>query len=265
MELFQLTVGDGPLVATAIHNGHFIRDEVASQLVISETDRLREEDPFTECLIDWAPTRLVGRRSRYEFDLNRPREEAIYLKPEQCWGACIWQRPPTDAVINQSLANYDLFYATAHAVLKQLVEVHGAVVVLDGHSYNHRRDGPEGPAADLKGNPEVNVGTGSLDRRRWGSVADRFMADLRAYDYLGRQLDVRENIRFFGGHFCRWIHQTLPTSVCALAVEFKKFFMDEWTGEIDRRELSALRSALESTRSGLIEALTKAHRGCTHA
>jgi hypothetical protein len=29
---------------------------------------------------------------------------------------------------------------------------------------------------------------------------------------------------------------------CAIAVEFKKFFMDEWTGEPDPAELAAMRS-----------------------
>jgi N-formylglutamate amidohydrolase len=183
MELFQLTVGEGPFVAAAIHNGHHIREEVASQLTIDETARLREEDPWTEQLIDWAPTRLVGRRSRYEFDLNRPREEAVYLRPEECWGVNIWKRLPDKGLVKRSLANYDLFYATAHGLLKQLIAAHGAIVLLDVHSYNHRRKGPEDAAADSQGNPEVNVGTGSLDRVRWGSLVDRFMTDLHAYDY----------------------------------------------------------------------------------
>jgi N-formylglutamate deformylase len=79
MDLFQLIVGDGPLIAAAIHSGHYVRPEVAERLAISEAERLREEDPFTDQLIDWAPTRIVGHRSRYEFDLNRPRGEAVYL------------------------------------------------------------------------------------------------------------------------------------------------------------------------------------------
>ncbi len=264
MEFFQLTVGDGPLVAAAIHNGHSVRDEVARNLSISEDDRLREEDPFTEALIDWAPTRFVGRRSRYEVDLNRPREEAIYLKPEQCWGASIWGSPPSREVIQRSLANYDLFYKTAYAVLSQLIARQGAVVVLDVHSYNHRRGGAHVAAADPSDNPEVNVGTGTLNRQRWGSIVDRFMKDLGSFDYFGRELDVRENVRFFGGYFCRWIHQTFPDSACALAVEFKKFFMDEWTGEVDRRQLAALRSALESTQSGLLEALSASRASHGH-
>jgi N-formylglutamate amidohydrolase len=255
MELFQLTVGDGPLVAAAIHSGHGVRQEVAEQLALSEADRLREEDPFTDHLIDWAPTQLIGLRSRYEFDLNRPRDEAVYLVPDQCWGVNAWKCPPAREVVDRSLQNYDTFYAVAHAVLSRLIALHGRVIVLDVHSYNHRRAGADGTLASPEENPEVNVGTGSLDTQRWWNVSQVLIDRLRGFDFLGRRLDVRENIKFFGGHFCRWIHRTFPASACALAVEFKKFFMDEWTGEVDRRQLAELRKALQSTSQQLSAAL----------
>jgi hypothetical protein len=188
-------------------------------------------------------------------DLNRPREQAVYMKPADAWGLNVWRESPAEALRVESLANYDLFYASAEALLRQLVKIHGRVVVLDLHTYNHRRDGADGPPADPQGNPDVNIGTKSLDRTGWAPIVDRFVADLQAYDFLGRRLDVRENIKFFGGNFCRWIHQTFPGSVCALAVEFKKTFMDEWTGEVDRRQFAELQSALRSTLPGLLAAL----------
>ena len=43
------------------------------------------------------------------------------------------------------------------------------------------------------------------------------------------------------------IHETWPDQACALAVEFKKIYMDEWTGEPDRVRLDRLVAALEST------------------
>jgi hypothetical protein len=42
-----------------------------------------------------------------------------------------------------------------------------------------------------------------------------------------------------------------------LAVEVKKFFMDEWTGEPDRIQLSAIKRALKSTVWGIHEELVK--------
>jgi N-formylglutamate deformylase len=257
MDLFHLIVGDAPLVAAAIHCGHYVRPEVAERLAISEAERLREEDPFTDQFIDWAPTRIVGRRSRYEFDLNRPRGEAVYLNAEQCWGVDIWREAPGDALVARSLMYHDTFYSIAESLLRKLVETHGRVVVLDVHSYNHRRDGADAPPAAAETHPEVNIGTGSMNRAQWASLVDGFISDFRSYEYFGRSLDVRENIKFRGGYFCRWIHDTFPTSVCALAVEFKKTFMDEWSGESDGRQLNELRSALQSTTQRLLERLAR--------
>jgi N-formylglutamate deformylase len=251
MTLFQLTAGDGPLVAAAIHNGHAIRPAIAEHIALDEAERLREEDPFTGELAKVAPTWIAAARSRFEVDLNRPPEKAVYLQPDDAWGLTVWRGPLPDAEVAESVANYDLFYATMRALVEQLVARHGRVVVLDLHSYNHRRDGAGGAPADAALNPEVNVGTGSMDRSHWGPVVDRFMADLRACDVNGRELDVRENVRFRGGHFPQWVHATFPGRVCAIAVEFKKTFMDEWTGELDRRHFAALQTALKSTFPGI--------------
>ena len=87
-----------------------------------------------------------------------------------------------------------------------------------------------------------------------GLLALDEMDQLR-FDFLGRHLDVRENVKFRGGQFSRWIHQTFPESGCALAIEFKKFFMDEWTGEPDKTQLEAIRQALQSTVPGILETL----------
>jgi hypothetical protein len=99
-------------------------------------------------------------------------------------------------------------------------------VVYDVHTYNHRRLGPQAPDADPRYNPEINLGTGMLDRNRWAPVLERFLADLREFDFLGRRLDVRENVRFRGGYFSHWVHQTFPRSACVLSIEVKKFL---WT------------------------------------
>ena len=57
--------------------------------------------------------------------------------------------------------------------------------------------------------------------------------------------------------FSRWIHQTFPHSVCSLAVEVKKFFMDGWTGEIDSRQHRAVGEALGVAAVGVLEELRR--------
>ncbi len=59
----------------------------------------------------------------------------------------------------------------------------------------------------------------------------------------GHQLDVRENVRFEGGHLCQWVHERYAEVGCALAIELKKTFMDEWTGVPDDRHLEELTGA----------------------
>ncbi len=255
--LWQLHQGDGPLVATAIHNGHTVREEVVAMMALSEAERLREEDPFTGQWTTVADTRIVALRSRFEVDLNRPREKAVYLEPEDAWGLQVWQKQPPPEIVTRSLAAYDAFYAEVKRVLTNLERRYGRFVVFDLHTYNHRRDGADGPPADPEQNPEVNVGTGTMDRDQWAPLVDRFIADLRAFDFLGRSLDVRENVKFYGGQFPGWIHQTFPQSACVLAIEFKKFFMDEWTRQPDSVQLEAIRQALQSTVPGVLETLRK--------
>lgn len=252
--LKRLDVG-APIVATAIHNGHDVRPEIGQRFSISDSERLREEDPFTGQIARVAPTWVVGKQSRFEVDLNRPRDQAIYRVPEQAWGLNIWRETlPRDAV-ERSLAEYDEFYESMALLLRGLLDRHERVVVLDLHSYNHRRGGPDGPLDDPAANPEINIGTGSMDRARWERLVDRFIADLGAASYPGRRLDVRENVKFFGGHLSQWIHRTFPHRVCAIAVEFKKYFMDEWTGKPNQDRIDELAAALGSTFPGLRESL----------
>ena len=248
--------GVSPIVAVAIHDGHSLREELAALCAVSESHRRREEDSHTSRWTQVAATRIVGVRSRFEVDLNRPRHSAVYAGPEDAWGIQAWREHLGEPVLARSLAEYDAFYEDVENILRGIANMFGHFVVLDLHSYNHRRTGPNGPPADPAENPEVNVGTGTMDAR-WGPLADRFMSELRSFDFLGRHLDVRENVKFRGGHLSRWIHETFPDSGCALAVEFKKFFMDEWTGDSDEEQIDAIQKALRSTVPGLLAELER--------
>ncbi len=243
------------IVAAAIHDGHTIRPAIVSDIGISESERLREEDPYTAILTQFVETQIVGTRSRFEVDLNRPREKAVYLKPDDAWGLTVWKSKPNSAVLAESLGEYDSFYADVKELLDDLVSEFRHVVVFDIHTYNHKRDGADGATADQATNPEVNLGTGTLDRDYWARLVDRFVSDLRSYPIAGRSLDVRENVKFQGGEFARWIHTHYPKQVCALSIEFKKFFMDEWSGEVDLATLMDLFDLLSSTIPGVRQSL----------
>jgi N-formylglutamate deformylase len=254
-KLFTVCVGEGPILATAIHSAHALRDELAKLIAVDEATRLREEDPYTDQLAAAAPSQFIFCRSRFEVDLNRVRNEAVYARPEDVWGLHLWKHPLPRPLIDRSLAEYNAFYRVLGAVLRNLEQEYGRFIVLDVHSYNYRRGTPDAPPEPAALNPEVNVGTGTMDRNRWAKVVDRFIAELQGFDFCSRHLDVRENVKFQGRQLVHWIHTNFPASGCALAIEFKKFFMDEWSGEVDQPQLAGLRAALEYVIPKIIEEL----------
>ena len=248
-----------PVVATAIHAGHDLRPEVAGWMALDESVRLREEDPFTDRIIALVPSRVVVNRSRFEVDLNRSRDEAVYSLSDDTWGHAVWKEPLPGDVVSRSLAVYDAFYDDLAACLDR-VAARGPFVLLDVHSYNHRRAGPDAPPAPADENPALNVGTGSMDRRRWAAVVDTAIDRLRGTVVRGEPLDVRENVRFRGAHLAAWVHDRYPERGCALALEFKKTFMDEWSGHVDEDHLDDLGAAVAGCLPDLADAVAGGRR-----
>jgi len=237
-----VTRGPGPVLATAIHDGHDLRPAVAEVMTLPDVDRLREEDPFTAQAVTGVPTHIVVHRSRFEFDLNRAPDTAVYRTPEQSWGLQVWRSEPDQALVADSLAIHAAYYRMLGALLDDMAEQHGRFVLIDAHSYNHRRDGPDAAATPQDQAPDINIGTFSMPRTEWAFLLDPLMEEMRGFDFNGRRLDVRENVAFQGkGEQTRFVHHRYPGRGCAIALEFKKFFMDEWTGEPDRAELKAMR------------------------
>ena len=230
------------MAAAAIHDGHGLRPEIAERMVLAEADRLREEDPHTGQAIRGVPTHFIAHRSRFEADLNRDPETAVYRTPEQCWGLNVWGAPLEDEVAARSLDYHRRFYAMVGVTLDEIAADHARFVLLDVHSYNHRRDGPDAPPTPAEKAPEINIGTFSMPRDEWAWLVDPLMEAMHDYDFGGRHLDVRENIAFQGkGELTRFVHQRYPGVGCAIAVEFKKFYMDEWSGEPDPAALDQMR------------------------
>lgn len=257
IERWKLIEGNSPLIATAIHDGHDVRDELKNIMVLSEEDQLREEDPFTGELTEVSETRLIGLRSRFEVDLNRPKEKAVYIKPEDAWGLNIFRTEPSQEMVNRSLNDYDMFYGELHRLLSDFEKRFGRFVVYDLHTYCHRRNGHDGPEADPQGNPEVNIGTGTMNRELWAPIIDRVISDMRSFSNSDSQIDVRENVKFKGGHFPKYIHENFPNSACVLSIEFKKTFMDEWTGKLYKDKFSVFKDALRFTVPGVLQELDK--------
>ncbi|MCA9259715.1 MAG: N-formylglutamate amidohydrolase [Planctomycetales bacterium] len=252
---WRILAGRGPLVSAAVHDGHAARPAVLREFHLDSQQRLREEDPCTARWATVAPTQVVGCRSRFEFDLNRPREKAVYLTPDDAWGLQVWKETLPQETFAESLSLYDRFYEEVGTLFDRLLVENRRLVVCDIHSYNHRRGGPQAAPDDPALNPEVNLGTGTMDRSRWTPVVDAFLGTMACGEWQGRTLDVRENVKFRGGHFADWLHRRYPESVCVLSIEFKKIYMDEWTGDVDEHAVEALGAALNAAAASAVNAL----------
>ncbi len=283
---WDIAPGRGPVVATAIHAGHEVRPDLRASMNLDGATRRREEDPGTDRIAHslrglsptgpwtWAPPRqpparlpprimasllpatVKARRSRFEVDLNRSRDQAVYRTPEQAWGLEVWRRRLDPEQIRESQALHDAFYRDLEGLLGRLWSDTGRFVVLDVHSYCHRRGGPDAAPDCPTANPEINVGTASIEHERWRPLVERFIRDLR-HGVPERTLDVRENVKFGGGFFPRWINHRFGERGCALALEIKKIYVDEWSGAYDQANLRLLQQALAHTLPGLVEELAR--------
>ena len=235
--------GDDPIIATAIHDGHAVAATTLARMLLPEDQRLREEDPHTGQAIVDVPTHVIALRSRFEADLNRGLDQAVYMDPTQCWGLQVWKVAPDDTLLGHLHDYHRSFYRMLGDVLDAIVARHGRFVLLDVHSYNHRRDGPDAAPTPQAQAPDINIGTFSMPRERWSFLLDPLFEDMRSFDFNGRRLDVRENVAFQGkGELTRFVHERYPQTGCAIALEFKKFYMDEWAGTPHPDELAAMRA-----------------------
>jgi len=247
--------GEGPVVATAIHAGHSLRPEVEERIALDDATRLREEDPFTDQWLSIAGTTVAVSMSRFEVDLNRPRESAVYMKNSDAWDLELWKEAPPIDLVEGSLQKYDRFYQELAETCDEVAARHDRFLVLDLHSYNHRRLGPDAPVDSPDDNPEINVGTGSVDRTVWGDVVDSFCQALASHPFDGGHLDVRENVRFRGGHMSRWINERYAGRGCCLAIEVKKIYMDEWSGQPQEAVIVNVGDALIAATEAVVESL----------
>ena len=148
----------------------------------------------------------------------------MYQSREDAWGLDVWGGAVPPGLVAASLALYDEFYGLLDELVAAAIADAGVAVVLDCHSYNHRRAGPDAPAEPHEDNPEINVGTGTVDHARWGGAVEAFNAALRAQD-----LDVRENVRFRGGHVSRHVNSGRPRPRPGAGVQ------EDLDGRVDRR------------------------------
>ena len=110
-------------------------------------------------------------RSRFEVDLNRPREKAVYVTPDDCWGLDVWKEKPSPRN-HRTLACRirRLLLADQKIFSPKREEKHGKFVLYDIHSYNHKRNGADARARIRRRKPGSKYRNGNARPRKMGYV-----------------------------------------------------------------------------------------------
>lgn len=224
-----------PYVCGAVHNGHQFRKELWENCMHTEYDRWFEEDPCTKEFVKSHPIVIAGRDSRFEYDLNREPEIAIY---DDAWGKKLWKKPLSEETKAKSLKKHETFYTVVHALFKKLNEKFKAIVVYDMHSYNWRRWDREVPV--------INLGTSNIDTDRFGNEIEKWRRSLSEL-ILPKNIQTTSKVNdtFQGnGYFLKYITKNFQNNL-VLATEFKKIYCDERDGTIFPEVVSAIEKQLQ--------------------
>ena len=150
-----------PHICGAIHDGHQFRESLWENCLHTEYDRWFEEDPATKQMVQTFPIVIAGCDSRFEYDLNRGPETAIYT---DAWGKHLWKNPLSEEEIEQSLKKHESFYNVVNALVQKIEEIFKVAVVYDMHSYNWKRWDREVPT--------INIGAMNVDVLRFGDEVE---------------------------------------------------------------------------------------------
>jgi hypothetical protein len=245
------------VLALSIHNGHEMHPQLLPDCGISEAERLREEDPYTEYFTQPYANRCAVYTSRFSVDLNRNPEQCVYLNPEDCWGLPVRKSMPSGELLASLQQDYQSWYQLLATDVERLLLQHQLLLVLDIHSYNHRRGGIDALPDPQSQNPDIILGRSnmpvefypwveSLREKLDGHPLYRHGSDGSVLDCLLPALDCRCDVKFTGGWLSRWLHHSYPGRVLSLSVEFKKIWMDEWTGSVNNDFQAELNSLFAS-------------------
>ena len=205
-------------VCGAIHNGHQFRKSLWDNCLHTEYERWYEEDPETKTMIQSHPIVIAGNDSRFEYDLNRAPDSAIY---KDAWGKKLWKEPLSTSEKEKSLQKHHHFYKVVKVLISKLEEIHKKVIVYDMHSYNWKRWNREVPT--------FNLGTGNVDMNKYGEFVETWRESLHNIKFpYGIKSTALINDVFKGnGYFLKYIMSNF-NSTLVLATEVSKIYCDEY-------------------------------------
>jgi hypothetical protein len=103
-------------------------------------------------------------------------------------------------------------------------------LLFDLHAYCYQRETRQLWHEDER--PEINIGTGPVNREIFEPAIRCFKSNIRKTEIHGHTLRITENEIYLGGYLSRHLSRIYPDRLLVLAIEYKKIFMDEWSGEL---------------------------------
>ena len=225
-----------PYLCGAVHDGHQFRKSLWENCLHTEYDRWYEEDPETKNMVISHPILIAGCDSRFEYDLNRDPENAIF---DTAWGKQLWKNPLPDSEKLKSLEKHANFYKVVHTLITKLEAKFSVCIVYDMHSYNWKRWDREVPT--------WNLGTANIDNERFGNDVEawRSMLENLTLPHHIKQT-ARVNDTFQGnGYFLKYITNNFKNTL-VLATEIAKIYCDEYQQIIYPEVVAAVEEQLKA-------------------
>lgn len=253
--LYQIKNAESPFWAFAIHDGHHISTDLKPYIMLTDAQRLREEDPFTARIADLPVNQFIVDTSRFQLDLNRDLKDAVYLNPDQAWGLNVFRTNLPSNYLLELYREHQSIYYTIERHISTTIKKFGYFIILDIHSYNAKRESSKQKVNTLL-NPQINLGT-YYNKEKWRDLIEEFLYVLKKKKLNNTEIDVRENIKFKGGNLAQHIINQYGELGCVISIEFRKDFMDEWTGEVNENMVSVYNQLLENTLQSMNSYLQK--------
>lgn len=225
-----------PYICTAIHAGNRLQESLKQKCRLSDQERLREEDPYTDEMILSFPISLIGRDSRYEYDLNRSTEECVYTT---AFKQKVWKRPLTQRQKQLSLEKHACYYRILERVVRKVREKFRGCLIFDLHSFNHKVPGREEA-------PVFNLGTWNLDMRQWKPLVTKLESELAKIKLPNMEVTVGRDRIFYGKGYQSYFSRNNLVNAPTIPLEVLKVFMDEESGELYPLVLNDLKKGLHT-------------------
>lgn len=234
----------------AVHDGHQFRKELWTNCLHTEYERWFEEDPETKEMVKSHPIVIAGCDSRFEYDLNRAPDTAIYV---DAWGKQLWKNPLPQSQKSKSLDKHANFYKVVHALIGKIEEKFGVCIVYDMHSYNWKRWTREVPT--------WNLGTGNIDNNRFENEVETWRVILEKTPLPNNiKSTALVNDTFQGnGYFLKYITNNFKNTL-VLATEIAKVYCDELEQIMYPEVVASVEKYLMTELKNHAKAFYKAHK-----